>query len=175
MHTALVFISRSVYVLATLAMLALAFGFIAYAGWQIYATIRGDMPLLTAMLNAVGLVIIGLAVSDVGRFLLQEELAGQGELETTSEVRRTLSKFITIIIIAASLEALVFIFESGRVEIEHLGYPVSLLVAVAILLGVLGFYQRLTHAAEHERRIDADEGLPDDPEADAEEKAAAGR
>lgn len=172
MSGALILISRVLYTLATLTLLALAFGFICYAGWNIFQTITGETPLLSAMLSAVGLIIIALAVSDVGRFLLQEELAGEKELETTSEVRRTISKFITIIIIAASLEAIVFIFKAGREQIETLTYPVLLLTAVALLLGVLGFYQRMTHAAEHQRRVDADEGLPDDPEQDENQSTA---
>lgn len=160
----LIFMSRVLYVLATLAMLGLAFGFIAYAGLNIYAAIAGRHEVLDAMLGAVGLIIIALAVSDVGKFLLEEELAGDRELATTAEVRRTLTKFLTIIIVAASLEALVFIFESGRERIEHLVYPVALLFAVAVLLIVMGVYQRLTHAAEHERRVDEVDGLPVEPE-----------
>jgi hypothetical protein len=166
------FISRLVYVLATLVLIALAFGFIGYAGWSIYVTMRGGEPVLTTMLDTIGLIIIALAVSDVARFLLQEELAGQGELETTGDVRRTISKFVTIIIIAASLEALVFIFEAGREEIRTLIYPVALLLAVSILLAVLGLYQRLAHAAEHERRIDAERGLKTDPEREEVEEDA---
>lgn len=164
MWSPLLIASRVLYVLATLALLTLSFSFIVYAGWNIYQAIAGQQPVLGAMLSAVGLIIIALAVSDVGKFLLEEEVAGDRELRTTSEVRRTLTKFLTIIIVAASLEALVFVFEAGRERIETLGYPVALLLAVAVLLGVLGFYQRLTHAAEHERRVDEDEGLEVPPE-----------
>lgn len=156
--------------LATGALMVLAFGFVVYAGWSIYEALAARAPVLSAMLHAVGLVIIAMAVSDVGKFLLSEELAEDRDLETTGEVRRTLSKFITIIIVAASLEALVFLFEAGREDLSELVYPSGLLAVVAILVAVLGIYQRLAHAAEHERRMDmrnGGEGDPEKPEVEA--------
>lgn len=157
-------ISRILYVAVTLALLGLAFSFIGYAGWSVYRAATGHQEVLSAMLHAVGLVIIALAVSDVGKFLLEEELDRERELETTGEVRRTLTKFMTIIIIAASLHTLVFLFEAGRESVEALLYPSALLVAVAVLLAVLGLYQRLASAVEHEYRKDLSAGAKLDPE-----------
>lgn len=165
MRATLLFVSRLLYVAATLALLALAFAFVVYAGWSVWQTLVGRTPVLSAMLSAVGLIIIALAVSDVGRFLLQEELVGSGERETTADIRRTLAKFITIVVIAASLEALVIVFEAGRDEVSDVLYPAALLGVVALLLGVLGFYQRASHVAEHLQKVDAERGLPADPEA----------
>lgn len=166
-------ISRLLYVAVTLALLGLAFAFIGYAGWSVFRAAQGEAPVLSAMLHAVGLVIIALAVSDVGKFLLEEELGRERELETTGEVRRMLTKFMTIIIIAASLHTLVFLFEAGRQGVEGLIYPSALLVAVAVLFAVLGIYQRLASAVEHEYREDlgADEL---DPEKAALEREEAG-
>ncbi len=163
-------ISRVLYVAVTLALLVLAFSFIGYAGWSIYRAVSGQEEVLSAMLHAVGLVIIALAVSDVGKFLLEEELGRERELETTGEVRRTLTKFMTIIIIAASLHTLVFLFEAGRESVEALLYPSVLLVAVAVLLVVLGIYQRLASAVEHEYREDLSGGAKLDPEKEAMER-----
>ncbi|MGE0595660.1 MAG: GNAT family acetyltransferase [Hyphomonadaceae bacterium] len=161
------FISRILYVCVTLALLGLAFSFIGYAGWSVYRAASGQDEVLSAMLHAVGLVIIALAVSDVGKFLLEEELGRERELETTGEVRRMLTKFMTIIIIAASLHTLVFLFEAGRESVEALLYPSALLIAVAVLLAVLGLYQRLASAVEHEYRQDLSAGARLDPEKEA--------
>lgn len=157
-------VSRLLYIAVTLALLGLAFGFISYAGWSVYRAVLGEEMVLSAMLHAVGLVIIALAVSDVGKFLLEEELGRERELETTGEVRRMLTKFMTIIIIAASLHTLVFLFEAGRQSVEGLIYPSMLLIAVAVLVAVLGVYQRLASAVEHEYRKDLDAEEKLDPE-----------
>lgn len=164
------FLSRFLYFAVTLALLGLAFSFIGYAIWSIYRAFIGQEQLLSAMLHAVGLVIIALAVSDVGKFLLEEEIGRERELETTGEVRRTLTKFMTIIIIAASLHTLVFLFEAGRQSVEALLYPSALLIAVAVLVAVLGLYQRLASAVEHEYRTDLSSGAKLDPEKEAIER-----
>lgn len=158
------FISRILYVVVTLSLLGLAFAFVIYAGWSVYRAATGQDAVLASMLHAIGLVIIALAVSDVGKFLLEEELNSERELETTGEVRRTLTKFITIIIIAVSLETLVFLFEAGRDSAESLLYPSLLLIAVAVLLGVLGLYQRLAWTVEHQARRDLSGNAELDPE-----------
>lgn len=170
MRTILLATAKGIYILSTCALFLLAVGFVGYSVWQIATALPRGVILLDEMLSAVGLTVIGLAVCDVGRFLLQEELAGEKELATTNEVRRTLAKFLTIIIVAASLHALLFIFEAGRDGIDHLLYPAALLAVVAVLLGTLGVYQRLTHAAEHELRVDLDEGRPPEPEEEVPDK-----
>jgi hypothetical protein len=157
-------ISRIIYIFSTLALMALGLAFIAYATWSLYDVVARQSQILPAMLDAVGLLIIALAVSDVGRFLLEEELVKESERATTSEIRRTLAKFMTIVIIAASLHALLFIFEAGRGTVGDLLYPVALLGSIAALLAVLGLYQRLSHAAEHERRLDVEKGREVEPE-----------
>lgn len=164
MRVILLAAAKAIYILSTCALFLLAVGFVVYAVWQIFAALPRGALLLDEMLGAVGLTVIGLAVCDVGRFLLQEELAGEKELATTNEVRRTLAKFLTIIIVAATLHALLFIFEAGRQGIASLIYPAALLGVVAILLAALGLYQRLTHAAEHELRIDLEQGRQPEPE-----------
>lgn len=164
-------LSRLIYVVVTLALFALAFSFIGYAVWGVYVATTSAEEVLSAMLRSVGLVIIALAVSDVGKFLLEEELDRERQLETTGEVRRTLIKFFTIIIIAASLETLVFLFEAGREHIELVIYPAALLVAVAILVSAFALYQRLAASAEHDYRADLSKAdAPLDPEKEALER-----
>jgi len=164
MRNVLLLASRTLYLISTVALIALSFGFVVYAGWTDWLAVTGEEPMLAAMLSTIGLVISSLAVSDVGRFMLEEELAGDKDLDRTSDVRRTLAKFLTIIIIAASLEGLVFIFKSGHSGEGDLLGPILLLAVVAVLLVCLGLYQRLLHSAEHERRIDKDAGRDVEPE-----------
>ena len=60
------------------------------------------------------------------------------ELRSPGEARRSLTKFMTIIIIALSLEAVVGIFEVGREKnFEALLYPAAVM-AVAVLALIRG-------------------------------------
>ena len=60
------------------------------------------------------------------------------------ESRRSLTKFITIIVIAASLEALVMIFETSHGDITEAIYPAALFAAAMFALIALGAFQWLS-------------------------------
>lgn len=91
-------------------------------------------------LNGIGLVVLGIAVFEIAKYLHEEQAMRDPELSRADESRRTLTKFITIIIIAVALEALVLIFESRTGEKSDLLYPVLLFgVDVFMLLGLAAF------------------------------------
>ncbi|WP_186420318.1 GNAT family acetyltransferase [Bosea sp. CS1GBMeth4] len=100
---------------------------------------------LDAMLDGIGLVIIAVAVADVGKFLFEEEVIADRELRRPAEARGSLTKFMTIIIVALSLESLVLITKASREKPAEILFPALLmLVAVAALVG-LGLFQKLSH------------------------------
>jgi len=105
----------------------------------------GDKTLFAkSLLDAVGLIVIGMAVFDVSKFLLEEEVIKSHEEITHATQKATLSKFLIIIAIAVSLEALVFIFNAGKKDITLLIYPALLLVAVSFLVISLAVYHKMT-------------------------------
>ena len=73
------------------------------------------------VLDSAGLVIIGFAIIETAKFIAEEEILRDKELRSAVELRRSLTKFITIIVIAASLEALVMIFETSRTDVTQRG------------------------------------------------------
>lgn len=100
---------------------------------------------LDATLDGIGLVIIAVAVADVGKFLFEEEVVADRELRLPAEARGSLTKFMTIIIVALSLESLVLITKASRDTPADILFPALLmLVAVAALVG-LGLFQKLSH------------------------------
>ena|SRR5690606_13633076 len=105
-------------------------------------------------LDSIGLLIIGFAVIETAKFIAEEEVLRQRELRSPRESRRSITKFITIIVIAASLEALVMIFKTSLTSIPDSIYPAGLFIAAMIALVALGAYQYLSS------RIDS--GVPED-------------
>lgn len=122
---------------------------------------------LDTMLDGIGLVIIAVAVADVGKFLFEEEVIADRELRRPAEARGSLTKFMTIIIVALSLESLVLITKAARDKPADILFPALLmLVAVAALVG-LGLFQKLSH------RVTA--AIPDDAGADEDEPEKAAK
>ena len=110
--------------------------------------LRSDQYLNQRLLSAVGYVVIAIAVFDVGKYLVEEEVVRERELRQVGEVRRSLTRFTSTILIAVFLEAIVLIFKVTDEDISLMVYPTLLLVAgVAMLIG-LGAFQRFAAVAE---------------------------
>jgi len=127
----------------------------------------GDNALET-MLDGIGLVIIAVAVADVGKFLFEEEVVSDRELRRPAEARGSLTKFMTIMIVALSLESLVLIAKTSRDTMHDIVYPGFLVfLAVTAMVG-LGLFQKLSQNAtasvppDHPNRTEGEEpGAPD--------------
>ena len=138
-------IGRVAYGAVSIALMAISFGMIVASLWELLTAIGEQRHIIHAFLNAVSLIVIAMAVFDVSKFLIEEEVLGGGEKESPLEERGRLMRFLVIITIAISLEALVFIFNAARESMRSLIYPTLLLMADILLIVSLGVYYRLTY------------------------------
>jgi len=138
-------IGRFVYGLISLSLGIISLTMMGVALWDIWVSIHEKSLLVNALLDAIGLIVVGMAVFDVSKFLLEEEVFHGSGKKSPEKQRETLVKFLIIIAIAVSLESLVFIFETGRKDIINLLYPTLLLIAAIMVVIGLGAYQKLTH------------------------------
>lgn len=158
-------VSRCVFAVAAFTLMALALGLLVYALSLIAGALISGGTIGRALLDAVGYLVIAIAVFEVGKFLIEEEVIRARQMRHPAEARRSLTKFLSAIAIAVFLEALVAVFEAGKTDIRLMLYPTLLLLAgVALVLG-LAVFQRLS--AEVENRV----GERDDRRDEAEEQA----
>lgn len=141
--------SVACYITLSLALISIAlvliFGSLQQAWHAVTGSGEND---ISSLLDAIGLLVISMAVLDSGTYLMEEEVLRDRELRLATEARKTLTKFLVIITIAVSLEAVVSISRAGHDQPEMLLYPAILLLsAVAVVIG-LGIYQKLSGAAE---------------------------
>lgn len=144
-------VSRIVFSLVSLVLMLMAASVIAYAAVQIgRSLLHDDLDARAAILTGVGYTIIAVAIFDVAKYLLEEEVLRGREMRHAGEARRSLTKFLSTITIAVFLEAIVAIFSAAGAE------PPKVLAAVALLLGgialIIGFglYLRLSAGAERD-------------------------
>lgn len=139
--------SRALYTVIAFALLAASIMLISVAVWRTATGYWTGDNALETMLDGIGLIIIAVAVADVGKFLFEEEVVADRELRRPAEARGSLTKFMTIMIVALSLEALVLIAKTSRETMSHIVYP-GLLVFLAVLAMVgLGLFQKLSQNA----------------------------
>lgn len=147
-----------VYLLASIALLLISLLLIGYGLWEVGHALYHGRPYIDVSLDAIGLIVISMAVFDIAKYLFEEQVVRDRELRSAREARRTLTKFLVIVIIASALEALVFIFQTGTTNMTNLLYPTALLVASVFLLMGLGVFQRLTAGNERFLEEEDDNG-----------------
>lgn len=143
-------VSHLIYTLVSLSMLAISLLMIGRGLWEVWHAFSVGGDIVKKLLDAIGLIVISMAVFDVAKYFLEEEVLRDRELRSAREARETLTKFLVIITIAVSLEALVFIFGAGKEKVSLLLFPTLLLVAVVLLIIGLGLYQRLSLITERQ-------------------------
>ncbi len=156
---------RAVFCIIAVSLMVVAGGLIVYAGMQLvsaFSAPEGDVG--RSLLDSVGYAVIAIAVFDVAKYMLEEEVISPSEMRDTGQARRSNTKFISTISIAVFLEALVVVFQTTKgPDISMMLYPTLLLLSgIAMMIG-LGVYQRLSIGVESEVRRS--------PEAAAEERA----
>jgi hypothetical protein len=151
-------LARLLFVLVALALFTLAISLVISGSWQLVRGAFGGQVGIYNLMNGVGLLIVSLAIADVAKFVVEENVVRDREMRSPAEALRSLTKFMTIIIIALSLEGVVGIFEAGREKkFADLVYP-SIVVAAAIFALVgLGAFQYLSRRSQREAAHGSDD------------------
>ncbi|CAN2535967.1 hypothetical+protein [Methylocapsa aurea] len=149
-------LSRVTFGIVSAMLMLLALALVAFGALELIAELKKSWHEGgNALLTAIGYVVIAIAVFDVAKYFVEEEVIRRPGTLTASEARRSLSKFISTIVIAVFIEGLVIVFQVSKQDVAQMLYPTALLVtAVLIVLG-LGVYQRLN--VEVERQSDRKE------------------
>ena len=102
-------------------------------------------------LKPFGIIIfltLALAVFDLGKTTLEEEVLMHKDIFRHSSTRRTITRFIAAILIAVSIEALLLMFKSVLESPEYVTNAVAMMAAAIGLLIGLGIYVYLGAKAE---------------------------
>lgn len=146
-------LSRILFAAAGFMLAAMAAALVVYAA---VGVVRPEQRLDFAILDAIGYLVIAIAVFDVSKYLIDEEVIREREMRHAGEARRSLTRIVATIIIATLLEATVVTFKAARERVSDLVYPALLIFAGVALLVGLGAYQRLSVTVERATREEAE-------------------
>jgi len=127
-----------------------AFTMVGKALFDLYTLLFVEFRISKSILDAISYTIIAIAVFDVGRYLIEEEVQRNKELRTPGEACRTLTRFMVVITIALALEGLVGVFEAGNRDITKVLFPLALVLSAVVVMVGLGVYQRMSLLTEQE-------------------------
>jgi type VI protein secretion system component VasK len=91
---------------------------------------------------------VAVAALELGQTILEEEVHRQAQMSAPTRVRRFLSRFMVVLVVALSIETVVLVMRVGRDAPEDLPYAASVGIATALLLAAWGLFIRLNRAAE---------------------------
>lgn len=99
---------------------------------------------IDVMFKATILLTLSLAIFDLAKTLIEEEVLGRHKEIDISGPNKTMVKFLGSIIIALSIEALMLVFKFAITAPEHLLYSMFIMGGVALLVLTLAVYIKLT-------------------------------
>ncbi len=134
-------------------LICCAFSLIVLAAMELW---RGINPTVivsirdrfNAILESIGLVTIAVVAFELGQTILEEEVQRQAQISAPTRVRRFLSRFMVVIIVALSIECLVAVFEIAHTDASQLPQAASIGVAAAVMLAAWGVFIKLNKSAE---------------------------
>ena len=152
-------VTNAFYTLVSVVLMVFALILVGTGPVSLVDALLNEKPFVTAMVNSLGYLILSLAVFDVARYVFDEEVRRGREMRKAAETRRSITKFITVIIIAVLMDALVALSKAGQGALDQLVYPVVLIGGGVALLLALGVFQRLSATVEQKvgASDDADE------------------
>jgi hypothetical protein len=136
---------------ASLVLMALSLALVGFAIAELYgAAAKSWTEFGDAILGAIGYVVIAVAVFDVAKYFIEEEVIRGREMRIASEARRSLTKFISTISIAVFIEGLVTVVRVSKQDVDKMLYPTLLLLTAVVIVVGLGLFLRLSAVAERQ-------------------------
>ena len=118
----------------------------ARAGWL--ASSGGwDYAASEAMIEAVGVLAAAVVAIQISQTITEEEVVRGAHISAPTRVRRFLSRFMVVIVVAIAVEGLVAIFKA-RSEPMLMLHAAARVGAVGLLLAGWGLFIRLNRDAE---------------------------
>lgn len=136
------------------ACMAALFGVAALMLMAIAARVAGsafaaglDESAAEVIIEAMGLLAAAVVALQISQTIMEEEVIRNAHISAPTRVRRFLSRFMVVVVVAVAVEALVAIFKA-RDNPTLMLYAAATLSSVGIILAGWGLFVRLNRFAE---------------------------
>ena len=118
-----------------------------WQGIQPWGGLALDQRLHT-VLDSIAVLTVAVAALELGQTILEEEVQREAQMSAPTRVRRFLSRFMIVLVVSLSIEALVAVFQFNHEQPAHLPYAATIGLMAAALLAAWGLFIRLNRSAE---------------------------
>ncbi len=119
----------------------------ARMGWL--AVVDGlDRSAAQQIIEAVGLLAAAVVALQIAQTIAEEEVMRDASISGPTRVRRFLSRFLVVVVVALAIEGLVATFKAAHEDPAHMLYAAGIVFSVATLLAGWGIFIRMNRFAE---------------------------
>ena len=141
------------YFIISVLFVASAFVLLGFSGFELLGALLPDAERnlaarIDAVLICIALLTIAVAALELGQTILEEEIQRESQMSAPTRVRRFLSRFLVVLVVALSIEALVAAFRYSRDDPTKLVYAAAIGFMAAALLAAWGVFIKLNLGAE---------------------------
>jgi hypothetical protein len=100
------------------------------------------------IIEAIGLIAVAIVAVQIAQTIVEEEVVREAHVSAPTRVRRFLSRFLVVLVVAIAIEGLVATFKAIHEDMTMLPYAASILLSVGVLVAGWGIFIKLNTAAE---------------------------
>ena len=100
------------------------------------------------IIEAIGLLAAAVVALQIAQTVAEEEVVRAAHVSGPTRVRRFLSRFLVVLVVALAIEGLVATFRGVHENLAQLPYAASIVAAAALLLAGWGLFIKLNVPAE---------------------------
>src|SRR5262245_8478150 len=128
----------------------IAFLLLAVALRTLWHTVAGGLEERSALalIEALGVTAVAVVALQIAQTIAEEEVVREAHVSAPTRVRRFLSRFIVVIVVALAVEALVGTMKALHEDMTLLPHAAASIVGVAVLIAAWGYFIRANRAAE---------------------------
>ena len=119
----------------------------AKVGWAGFAGAL-DRSGAQQIIEAVGMLAAAVVALQISQTIAEEEVVRDAHISGPTRVRRFLSRFLVVVVVALAIEGLVATFKAGNGHPENMLYASSMVLAAGGLLAGWGLFIRMNRYAE---------------------------
>jgi hypothetical protein len=107
-----------------------------------------DLSASVTLIEAMGIAAVAVVSLQIAQTIVEEEVIRDAHVSAPTRVRRFLSRFIVVIVVALAIEGLVATMKALHEDASELPYAASVIAGVAALVAAWGVFIWLNRAAE---------------------------
>jgi hypothetical protein len=123
---------------------------------------HGLVARASAAIESIGMLAVALVALEMSQTVAEEEVVRRVHVSAPTRVRRYLSRFLVVVVVALSIESLVAVVQALHERPETLPHAASIAIGAAALLAAWGAFVRLNRTVEELEPEGIDEARGED-------------